>query len=120
MRPLALDLGRIIGIGPFGELNPADPSTDAITKLVTLISNFIGLITIIAGLWFLFKIFFSGFQWINAGGDKQTLQTAQKSLTNAVMGLIIVIAAYTLIGIVGLFLGLDILNIGDLIKSLAP
>ena len=106
------NLGILNGIGPYGNVST---STAPFANLALLISNLIGFLTLVAGIYFLFRIITTGFKWITGGHDKQAIQDAQKQLSNAILGLLIVVLSYTLVGIVGLFLGFDILNLGQLI-----
>ena len=76
--------------------------------------------TIAAGIWFMFQFIAGGLSWLTAGGDKAGVQTAQKRITNAVIGLTVVVAAYALIWIIGELLGFDILHPEDLIKLVGP
>jgi hypothetical protein len=110
-------LGNFEGIGPLGNIHR---TTSTNFYFAYVISIFIGVMTAIAGLWFVFQIFQGAFQWLSSGGDKQQLQTAQKRLQNAFTGILVVVLAYTLVGIVGRILGLDILNLGMLLFNLAP
>ena len=113
---LALDIGHFEGLGPLGNISIfADPSVTASERLVGLISSILALMTIAAGIYFLFRIINTSFKLITGGHDKQAIQDAQKQLSNAILGLLIVVLSYTLVGIVGLFLGFDILNLGQLI-----
>ncbi|HBC72420.1 MAG: hypothetical protein UX91_C0001G0124 [Candidatus Amesbacteria bacterium GW2011_GWB1_47_19] len=114
----SINLGTINGIGPLG--NPNTPSSQTATQLTNFISNIIGLMTVIAGVYFLFQIFMAGYKWINAGGDKQAVQDAQKRLTNAFMGLLVVVMAFTITGVIGYFLGIPILRFGFLLLGLRP
>jgi hypothetical protein len=57
-----------------------------------VISAFLGLLGII----FLVLIIYSGFNWMTAGGDEEKVTKAKQTLTQAVIGLIIIIAAYSI------------------------
>lgn len=56
------------------------------------ISAFLGLLGII----FLVLIIYSGFNWMTARGDEEKVTLAKETLTRAVIGLIIIIAAYSI------------------------
>ena len=88
--------------------------------LIKFISNFLGFITGLAGILFLIYMIFAGLAWVTAGGDKGRVETAKHQITNAALGLIVVIATYSIAGIVGGVLGLDILNPVDILKTLDP
>lgn len=49
--------------------------------------------------------------WLTAGGDKQQVSTARDRITTAAIGLVLVIAAYAITGVVGSLFGLDILDL---------
>jgi len=112
-----LDPIRGEGLGPFGKtvLN----ETQALTKITTVISNIIGIMTIAASIWFMFQFLIGGMNWITSGGDKAKLHDARGRLTNAFIGLIIVIAGWAIIALTGQFFGYNILiNPQDVINSL--
>jgi len=103
--------GTFKGIGPLG--NPGVTGTDVKPAAVLfnkLISIVIGFMTVIAGLWFTFQLIIGAFEWITAGGDTQKLQSAQKKILNAIIGLVVVVAAVFLIDLIGSLLGIDILS----------
>ncbi len=55
--------------------------------------------------------------WITSGGDKGKVETARTKITSAVIGLIILVSSFTLIGFVGkLFFGTDF----DILKITLP
>lgn len=75
-----------------------------------LISNFFGLATIGAGLGLLVYLILGGFKFVTSGGDSKAADSAKAMMTNAVIGLIIVVAVYFIVGIVGKVLGINILQ----------
>ena len=113
----ALDLGNV-GEGPgFGRF-PPDKVTDFKIGIADVVSLFVGFLTIISGIWFIIKLILGAFSWISAGGNPDSLQKARQAMVDALIGIIIVVGAIALISIVGTVLGLDILNIGKLLKNL--
>lgn len=115
----ANDLGCGGGFGPIAEflctLNPGDKTGNATKvgdKLNAVISSILGFLTILAGIYFLFQFIIAGYQWISSGGDKNNTQAAQDKITNSLIGLIIVVMAWVIIGVIGKIMGLDILNPG--------
>jgi len=95
----------------------SDKATVGLT-LNKVVSTIIGFLTIIAALWFLFQFIIAGFQWIGAGGDKNNTTAARDKITNSLIGLLIVVIAWAVIGVVGKVLGLDILNPGEILQTL--
>lgn len=73
----------------------------------SVLSSTVGVLTIVAAIWFLFNIITGGISIIGAGGDKGRVEGARSKITNGVVGLIIVITAVMLVGFVGWILGID-------------
>lgn len=96
----------IKGIGPLSEFT----GIDALFRFGKAISVIIGVLTVAAGLWFIFQFLIGAFGWLTAGGDKAQLEGARKRLANSIIGLVIVVAAIFIIDLIGNVLGLDILN----------
>lgn len=95
------------GFGPFGLPGSYE---NALILFQSIISRVIGVLTIAGGIWFIFQFIVGAYGWMNSGGDKAALKTAQDRITHAVSGLVILVAAYALISIIGSLLGLSILN----------
>ncbi len=111
---LATDYGVTKPLGDIQPLpNSYDPGTDISTASQTftdIFSNTFGVFTLVAGLMFILYFVLGGISWITSGGERDKIQKAQQQMTNAVIGLIIMVAAYGIAFIVGKVLGIDILN----------
>lgn len=107
------------GLGPFAQVNNAVEGLQNVTKTI---SSVIGVITIVAGIWFIFQFIIGGIQWLSSGGDKQALEQARGRITNALIGLVIVVSGITILSLVSVFLGFDFLitNPESVINSLFP
>lgn len=101
--PLTTDRIGGAGLGPFGI--GSFTGTSAMTKLTGAISAIIGFLTIVAAIWFLIQVLLGGISWITAGGDKAKLTEAREKITNAFIGLIIVVASWAVLALVGQFFG---------------
>lgn len=101
--------------GPLGQVGDG---TGAAVTLEGIISTAIGVMTIIAFIWFVIQFFIAAVQIIGSGGDKAALTSARSKLSTSVIGLIVVIGAIFFIELVGTILGLDILSLADLIGRL--
>ena len=117
---LRATLPPLEGLGPLGNLGNLFGGNigSALNQFEYTISVTIGVLTISAGIWFIFQIFAGAYQWLASGGEKQGVENARKRITNAVVGLFIVVASYLLIGLVGKVFGLDILVPSTTIKNL--
>lgn len=116
------------GFGPIADffckmtVDPANPKAAAVetgNRLNKMVSSIIGFLTICAALWFLFKILMAGYAWISAGGDTEKTTEAWHTITNGIIGLVIVVAAWVIVGLIGTMIGLDILNPGKVIGNLS-
>ena len=110
---IAIQLAPDGGFKGFGKLGlVGQDASGAVGIFSNFISGIIGILTIIAVIWAIFRIITGAISIISSGGDKQALETARKSITMGIVGLVVVIIALLLIELVGYFLGLnDILNI---------
>lgn len=86
-----------------------DPQ-DAGTIFNKFISSTIGLLTVIAGIWFIFQFIIGAIGILTSGGDKASLASAKSKITYGIIGLVIVIVSIFIIDLIGRLLGLDILN----------
>ena len=64
------------------------------TDINSIIGPAVNLILAAAGLIFFFMLIAGGFRYLSAGGDEKAAQEARKTLTNAFVGLIIVVASF--------------------------
>ncbi len=77
-----LDLGRFEGLGPLGtpSATEQDPGASAFTNFIT---KTVGVLTVVAFIWFIFVLFTGAISWLSSGGDKAKLQEAQKKITTS-------------------------------------
>ena len=109
------------GFGPWGNLGKLGTKIEtAAGNFTDIISNIIGIMTIIAGIWFIFQFIIGAYGYMTAGGDQKRVSDSASKITNALIGLVIIVAAYAIISLLGSLLGFDILNPILLIKQLSP
>ncbi|MDO8503754.1 MAG: hypothetical protein Q7S60_03615 [bacterium] len=113
-----LNTEGIRGIGPLGLQGKTDLS-GAPGIFQTVLSNIIGVMSAAGIIWFVFQFIVGAIGWISAGGDSKAIEEARKRLTNAVIGLVIILTAMVLISLIGALLGVDILNIACFINKLS-
>jgi len=75
-----------------------------------LIAALIKLIMIVAAVIFFFILVIGGIRWIASGGDKAQTEAARNQITAALIGLIIVFAAWAIAQLIGVFFGVNIFN----------
>ncbi|KKQ24915.1 MAG: hypothetical protein US39_C0012G0020 [Microgenomates group bacterium GW2011_GWC1_37_12b] len=85
-----------------------------------IISIIIAVITVVAGLWFIFTLIIGGIGIITASDNKQALEEGRKKIITGLIGLVIVIAGIFLADLIGTIIGLDILNAGSSLQNLTP
>lgn len=90
------------------------------TTLANVISSTIGAMTIIAAIWFLFKIVTGGLAIINSNGDQKAVETARNSITYGVIGIVVIISATFILGLLGFIFGItNILDLNAWITTLS-
>ena len=96
-------------LGPLGALS-------SIEFTQGLISSIISLGFVVGALAFIFYFIIGAVSWITAGSDKSKAQSAKDKLTNAIIGIIILLALFAIVNLISVFAGVDLtlLNIDAL------
>lgn len=68
-----------------------------VPTFTVLMSNLIKLLFFFAGLMAMFQLLMGGFLWVLSGGDDKKIAEAQKRITSAVIGLIVMISSLSLV-----------------------
>lgn len=76
-------------------------------KIGEIVSELLKYLFPLAGILLLLFFLFGGFQLMLSRGDPKAMQSAQGKITNALVGFIIVFAAYWIVQIVTSLLGLE-------------
>jgi len=76
-----------------------------------IVSGAIQLILVISALIAFIFLIVGGIRWITSGGDKEKTAGAQKTLTSALVGLVIVFAAWAIMSLIGKFFGIEIFKL---------
>ena len=85
----------------------------------TFISSTIGIITLVAVIWFVFVVLTGAIGMMTAGADKNALENGKKIISSGLIGLVVTISALFLVDFVGKLFGLDnMLNVVKLITDL--
>lgn len=69
-------------------------------------SALVGIILFIGAIWTFFQLLRGGLEWITSGGDKGKVMEARERLLQSIIGLIILVAAWSIYLILLKFLGL--------------
>jgi hypothetical protein len=86
------------------------PGNVNITDVGLLVSAAVSALLILAALAAFIFLVLGGLQWITSGGDKAGMEAARNKITHAIVGLIIVAAAYAIMVLVSNFLGIGFLG----------
>lgn len=76
------------------------------TDLGSVVSRGLNLVFPIAGILLLLYLLAGGFSLMTSGGDPKAMQSAKGRITSAVIGFVIIFAAYWITQIMGSILGL--------------
>jgi len=87
-----------------------DTNQVSFTNLGQLLSNGMALLFFFAGLLAFVFIIIGGIQWITAGGDAKAASSARDRITAAVVGLLVVVAAFAITLILGQVFGIDLFH----------
>ncbi len=101
--PAIGDLNRFITLGP--------GATGGVGYLSALISVMLTIILIVGSLYFVFQFLTGGVAWIGSGGDKNKLEEARQKLLNAIIGLVILFAAWAVFTLIENVFGINLLLI---------
>lgn len=110
------------GFGPWGDIANLGPDVKASAEFFTdTISRLIGVLTIIAGIWFIFNFIAGAISFMTAGGSEDGIKKATAKITQSLIGLTVVIAAYAVISLLSELLGFpNLLQPQEAIKILRP
>ena len=103
----------LTGIGNIGI------GSNAVQLFADVLSTTIGLLTVIAALYFMFMLITGAIGIIGSGGDKGAYEDARRKITTGAIGLVVVIAAMFIMDLITTLLGINnILDIGEMIQRI--
>ena len=109
--------GLFEGIGPLGLEGRSKEEAPSLFN--TFLARTIGLLTMIAAIWFTFSLVTGAISIISSGGDKAKVAEARARIVTALIGLVVIIAAIFIVELIGTLIGFDlILNPGEFIQAL--
>lgn len=95
-------LGRMLSVGA-----GAGYVTGAIPGPINIVSSIITIVLGLLGVLFIIQIILAGFKWMMAGGNEEQITHAKKRITNAAIGIAIILAAY----IITMFVITQLINV---------
>lgn len=107
--------------GAAGLIEPIVPPTGYTENIGELINFILQIVIVIALLLVFFNLIMAGFQWITSGGDKGKIDAARQRIVSALVGILVLSAAYATAQLVAYVLGFDSFNeIFSTIKRINP
>ncbi|PJA47475.1 hypothetical protein CO172_01175 [Candidatus Uhrbacteria bacterium CG_4_9_14_3_um_filter_36_7] len=94
--PGPLDRLKNVAEGPYGAVDE--------TSVATIVGTIARVIMSLLGIVFVILIIVSGYQWMTAGGNEEDAKKAKQRMTNAVIGLVIVLSAWAIWSFANTFL----------------
>lgn len=94
------------------EIKDAAPSSTVQNLTISgLVSGLIKLLVIAAAVVFFFMLVLGGIKWIMSGGDKQKTEEARNQITAALVGLVVVFAAWAIAQLIKALFKVDIFDL---------
>jgi TRAP-type C4-dicarboxylate transport system permease small subunit len=75
-----------------------------------IVGGLVNMILLIAAIIFFFILVWGGIRWITSGGDKANTEAARNQITAALVGLVIVFAAWAILQLLEAFFGITLLG----------
>ena len=92
----------------FGHWNRAIGLNPELTSLEGIINTLIPLIIVLSGLILLIMLIAGGFQMLTSAGNPEGAEAGKKKLTSALIGFVVIFAAYWIIQFMEVVLGVNI------------
>ncbi|MCJ7827984.1 pilin, partial [Patescibacteria group bacterium] len=80
-------------------------------SLAAIISGLLTLAFVLAAIVAFAFLVLGGIQWITSGGDKTKTESARNMITAALVGLLIVFAAWAILSLISILFDIDIFNL---------
>lgn len=115
-----IPLGQLKGFGSLG-LDTKSPEESG-SVFTSFLSGAIGLMTVIALIWFIFNFMIGAIGIMTAGGDKAKVESSRAKITQGIIGIVLVIGAIFFIQLFASLIGVGdiILSPTTIIEKIAP
>lgn len=110
---ISLPGAALAGAGTVVNIVPPVNSGFTNLTLITfagIVRGLIGIVLVLAAIIFFFILVIGGIRWITSGGDKAQTEAARNQITAALIGLVIVFAAWAIIQLIQVFFGVNIIG----------
>lgn len=127
----ALNGGLVSAQSTIGTVSQADPNSELrqgvamieaplglpATDIRQIIANIIRIALSLIGIILLVIIMYGGYLWMTAAGNEEQISQAKKTLTNATIGLIIILSAYAIVLFIMRMLGIETGGLGGMVAA---
>lgn len=79
-----------------------------ISDLSVLFNNVVGYALGFAGIVLFILLLVAGFKYITSGGDPKAVEGAKKTLTSAIIGLVVILVSYLILVLIKTITGVDV------------
>mgnify|MGYP001593940068 CR=1 FL=1 len=79
-----------------------------IQSLETLFVNLVKVVVALSGVALFVMLIVGGFTFLFSGGDNKQLEQARGTVTNAIIGLVVIVSAYLILRVIQVFTGVDV------------
>ena len=112
-KAMALASFPLLAAGETINLEPDEGIGSSLSGLTIggIIAAALKLALVVAAVVFFFILVIGGIRWIMSGGDKAHTEAARSQITAALVGLVIVFAAWAITKLIGTFFGVEVLNL---------
>lgn len=109
----SIALSLLAATGDSIDLKPQGGLAGSVAGLTIggIIAGLLKLALVVAAIVFFFILVIGGIRWIISGGDKGQTEQARSQITAALVGLVIVFAAWAIAGLIGTFFNVNIFNL---------
>ncbi|MFH1863551.1 MAG: hypothetical protein ABIJ85_01380, partial [bacterium] len=101
-----MDISRNMKLAAWTTTDPKIPVQ--LVDLEEVFKNVVNVVLGFAGIAFFVLLLVGGFKYMTAGGDPKAIDSAKKTLTSAIAGLLIVVLSYLVLVFIGTFTGVDL------------
>jgi len=85
-----------------------DNDVATIGSLVPLFKNIVSAVLAFSGVVLFVMLLVGGFSFLFSGGDPKQVQKAQGTITNAIIGLVVIVGSYLILKIIEVFTGVTV------------
>lgn len=110
--------GQLEGLGKIGGVGVTPDAQ--IPLFVDIMSKIIGILTVSGALWFVIQFILGAFRWITSGGDAKAVEGARMQIIHAIIGMVIVFGSLIMLSLLGRIMGVDLLDLQNIIEDLTP